>query len=288
MAQLADADRDGDGRTPPVADHRAFLVGLARAFAGALIFALPMLMTMEMWRIGFYMDPLRLILLLVLLVPLLIGMARFSGFKHTIGLLDEAVDAFVAIAVAMVMATAVLMLFGVITTEMPPREIIGKVALQTVAGSIGAMLARGQIHGGGDEDQESELREPGYGGEMLVMTAGALFLGLNVAPTEEMVLLSYMMDPWRTIGLALLSLVLMHAFVYAVEFPGGSSGGEEAFWSVFLRYTVAGYALVLVISLYLLWTFGRIDGTSLEAIIGTTVVLGFPGAIGAAAARLIL
>ena len=57
---------------------------------------------------------------------------------------------------------------------------------------------------------------------------------------------------------------------------------------VFLRYTVVGYALCLLISLYMLWTFGRTTGLSLEAIVMATVVLAFPAAIGAAAARLIL
>jgi hypothetical protein len=33
--------------------NRVFLVGLGRAFGGALIFSLPMLMTMEMWWLGF-------------------------------------------------------------------------------------------------------------------------------------------------------------------------------------------------------------------------------------------
>jgi uncharacterized membrane protein len=37
-----------------------------------------------------------------------------------------------------------------------------------------------------------------------------------------------------------------------------------------------------------LWTFGRTDGTALQEIISAVVVLGFPCAIGAAAARLIL
>ena len=35
---------------------------LARAFAGAAIFGLPLLMTMEMWSLGFSLDPLKLAL----------------------------------------------------------------------------------------------------------------------------------------------------------------------------------------------------------------------------------
>jgi uncharacterized membrane protein len=51
---------------------------------------------------------------------------------------------------------------------------------------------------------------------------------------------------------------------------------------------VLGYALVIGISLYVLWTFGRLDGVALAQVIFMGVVLGFPASIGAAAARLIL
>jgi putative integral membrane protein (TIGR02587 family) len=104
-----------------------------------------------------------------------------------------------------------------------------------------------------------------------------------------MILIAYKMAPWQEITLAVLSLLLMHAFVYAVDFPGQAEWPEAAtFWSLFLRFSVVGYALVLLISLYLLWTFGRTAGTAFEEILSASVVLGFPGAIGAAAARLIL
>ena len=45
---------------------------------------------------------------------------------------------------------------------------------------------------------------------------------------------------------------------------------------------------ILSVSLFLLWLFGRTEGASADGILGTVVVLSFPGAIGAAAARLVL
>jgi uncharacterized membrane protein len=59
-------------------------------------------------------------------------------------------------------------------------------------------------------------------------------------------------------------------------------------WSEFLRLTVVAYALALLICLYVLWTFGRADGLALPELLIEVVVLGFPAALGAAAARLIL
>jgi len=79
----------------------------------------------------------------------------------------------------------------------------------------------------------------------------------------------------------------MHGFVYMVEFHG-THQEEGTLTSIFLRFTVVGYALALVVSLLLLWVFERTDGTSLEEIFKMAVVLAFPGAIGAAVARLAL
>ena len=121
------------------------------------------------------------------------------------------------------------------------------------------------------------------------MAAGALFLAFNVAPTEEMVLIAHKMSAWHSIALLLVSLLVMHAFVYALEFHGTASRSPDAtFWSVFVRFTVVGYAVALLMSLYMLWTFGRTDGMALQQIVSILIVLGFPAAVGAAAARLIL
>jgi putative integral membrane protein (TIGR02587 family) len=110
--------------TPFVLPRRA-LTGLARAFAGALIFSLPMLMTMELWSIGFYIAPFKLGVLIVLMIPLLTALSKLAGFEPTSTLGDDLVDAFAAIAIAVLVAASVLYLFGVISPEMPASEIIG-------------------------------------------------------------------------------------------------------------------------------------------------------------------
>ncbi len=265
----------------------AFMRGLGRAFAGALIFALPMLMTMEMWRLGFYMQPLRLALLLVLTVPVLVGLSRFGGMRPTAHLRDDLADALVVMLIAALAAAFTLYLFGILTPGMSPREVVGKIALQTVPGSFGAMLARSQL--GGEPEGEREKQAPTYWGELFLMGAGALFLSFNMAPTEEMVLIAYKMSAWQSVGLAVVSLGLMHAFVYALDFRGGSARPAEIpAWSVFARLTLVGYAIVLSVSLFTLWVFSRTDGAGLQEIISASIVLGFPGAIGAASARLLL
>lgn len=267
--------------------NREFLKGLGRAFGGALIFSLPMLMTMEMWWLGFYVDRLRLALLVLLSIPLLTGLAYYSGFKEDLNLKEMVVDAFVAYAVGFATGAAVLGLLAIIGVGMSLDEVVGKIALQAVPGSIGAMFASSQLGSGAQAKQRKD--STGYFGELFLMVAGALFLAFNVAPTEEMVLIAYKMSYWHTLALIVVSLLVMHAFVYVVEFRGQEAVPEgTAQWSIFLRFTVVGYALSLLSSLYVLWTFGRTEEVALAQVVMTTLVLGFPAAVGAASARLVL
>jgi putative integral membrane protein (TIGR02587 family) len=277
-------------------DDRRFLTGLARAFAGAILFSFPILMTMEMWWLGFYMHRFRLALFIVVFFPLLIGLSYFDGFEDTNGFKEDAVDAFVAYAVGFTASASILFIFNVISFSMSADEIIGKISLQAVAASIGALVAQSQLRGGGnsngaeaDSDEEETNVPRSYFGEMLLMMIGAIFLSLNIAPTEEIILIAFKMSYWQIVALALGSLLMMHAFVYTVKFRGQEERPEDrSYFSVFLRFSVVGYALVLLISLYLLWTFGRLDGMGISEIVQVAIVLSFPGAIGAAASRLIL
>lgn len=262
-----------------------FAIGLARAFGGAIIFSLPLLMTMEMWHLGSGISEIRLALFVFLTIPLLIGLSHYIGFEDTFSLKDDTLDAFVAYAVAFVASSVVLLLFAVVQPGMSIDEIVGKVAIQAVPGSIGAMLAQSQF---GKQRKKSDRRRR-HGDELFIMATGALFLALNVAPTEEVILIAQQMSDWHALIVALASLVIMHAFVYSLEFIGEVPVPEGTpFWSVFLRFTVTGYAVALLISLYVLWTFGRADGLNIEELVTTVIVLGFPAAVGASAARLVL
>jgi putative integral membrane protein (TIGR02587 family) len=270
------------------AANRAFAIGVARAFGGALIFSLPILMTMEMWWLGLSIDGFKLALLLLLTMPLLIGLSHYMGFEETFGLKDDALDALVALAIGFVAGAITLSLFSVIEPGMSTHEILGKISIQAVPGSIGAMFAQSEL-GVKDETKEGKRRHAGYAGEIFIMAAGALFLAFNVAPTEEMMLIAHQMSPWHSIALLLVSILIIHAFVYTLEFHGTASIPEGTpFWSVFLRYTIVGYAIALLMSFYMLWTFGRTEGMGLHQAVTMLIVLGFPSAVGAAAARLIL
>jgi putative integral membrane protein (TIGR02587 family) len=269
---------------------RRFAIGLARAWAGALVFSVPMLMTMELWRIGFYIAPMKLALLNLLGLPLLVGVSYFAGFQDTLQWRDDLKDALVAYGIGWLVSAMLLTLFGIIALEASFADNVGKVAVQAPSAGLGAMLARSQLGAQQQSPREdAQKRRASYGGELLMMTTGALFLAINVAPTQEIVLIAAKMTAWHALALVGVSLAVMHGFAYAVEFQGAPSLPQGTpFWSAFLRFSVAGYGLVLLMSLYILWTFGRTEGMPLAVLVQTAVVLAFPAALGAAGARLII
>lgn len=269
--------------------NASYAAGLGRAFGGALIFALPLMMTQEMWRLGFTIGPPRLLLFMAANAAILVGLSVFAGFEETVRLRDDVMDALAASGVGIVTSAVLLLLLGVLTPEMSWSEILGKVALQSVPASIGAMLGNRQLGGEDAEAEKASKQGAGYGGELFLMLAGALFLAFNVAPTEEVQLIAHQMTPWHALALGLVSIGLLHAFVYAVGFAGQESRPEGASAAcAFLTYTVAGYGVALLMSLYVLWTFGRTDEVGLAHVAMMTVVLGFPAALGAAVARLVV
>ncbi len=288
----ADADRRGRERAAAGDDaaELEFWTGMALAFAGALVFALPALMTMELWSLGVHMDDLRLIGFLIVAVPILTGMSFYAGFRPTFSWKDDLIDAFVAYAIGFVVAGFVLVGFGVVGPGMPLDEEVGKIAVQAIACAIGAMLARSQF--GDERDRHEEAgreRRSSYGGKMFFKTVGALVLSFSLAPTEEILLIAYRIGPSGALGIAVASIALMHGFLVAVEARAPEDRKLRApWWSLSLRYTVVGYAMALLVSAYVLWIFGRLDGVGVTAAVGSIVVLGLPAAVGAGAARALL
>jgi putative integral membrane protein (TIGR02587 family) len=259
--------------------------GLGRAFGGALVFSLPMLMTMEMWDLGFAMERWKAVLLLAASLPMLMFLSHYSGFERTWDWREDARDVAIAYGVGLLTSAFVLGLLGIVGAGMSLSEIAGKVGLQSIPGALGALLGRSQF----GKDAKDSQREQTFFGELGIMMIGALFLALNVAPTEEMVLISYRMTSIHTLAFIPATLLIMHVFVYATEFSSSTElTPDTPWWSAFLRFTLVGYAVSLLVALYLLWTFGHLDGVSAGNGLRVVVVLGFPAAIGAAAARLIL
>ncbi len=277
-----------------------FWKGIARGFGGALLFSLPLYMTMEMWWLGFYMSPLRLAALLLFGLPLLVGLASVSGIEKSHGFTEALLGGTTAYGIGLVSSALLLGVLGLIGATDPLSDVAGKIGVQALPAGIGASLARSQLGDTGSQGKAQEQDGPGssrkpqkhggsYVAELFLMLAGAIYVAFNVAPTQEMNLLSYIARPVHVLATVVLTLVIMHAFVYAMDFRGAPYGGADTrWWSQLLRFTVPAYVVALGASAVLLWVFGRLESSTLEWVVLRSVVLGLPAGLGAAAARLVV
>lgn len=268
-------------RTLNLGSNVRYAGGLMRALLGAMIFALPLTMTNEMWDLGVTMDPLRLALLLAVTLPMLVALSFYAGFEATFSLLDNVLDAFAAMAVSAISCGIVLALFGIISLETPLEEVIGKLAVLSFGASIGALLADKQFND--EETEEEDKAGPGFGGRMFVMAVGAIFLSLNVAPTNEVEIIASNIGPLQAVILSCVSLLALGVVMVMAD-----PGDGRISWVCRMRRAFAGYGMCLLLAGFILWCFGRYDGVALGEAIECAIVLGFPAALGAGAARLIL
>jgi len=266
--------------------NREYAVALGRAFAGATIFALPLSMTMEMWTLGHALDPLMLLQFSLANMIMLFGLSKVAGFEESHRFLDDLLDALAAYAVGTLVSLALLLLIGVIGPDTAPGEAIGKVAIQAVPASFGAMIGA-RIIGEGEAVEQGEQWRDTYAGQLFLFAAGALFLAFTIAPTEEVLLIAFQITAWHALFLVLLSIFLLHAILHVVAMPGqadrlGAGGG--LFW----RQTMPGYGIAVLMSVYILWTFGSTEGLDWPHLVMAVAVLALPAALGAAIARLVV
>lgn len=259
-------------------------VGVGRAVGGAFVFGLPLMMTMEMWWMGFYIEPLRLLALLLISLPVLVCVSSLIGFRESRELLDNIIDVFVAYAFGFVISGMALLLFNTLTWDKFIEINFKIIMLQAIPASFGALLARSEI-GSGEHDSSAEQ---GSIDHLAVLAIGAIYLAFNIAPTEEVQLIAYQMSPWHQLALFITTLIVMYIFSEAGSFSSVSTRAAHKQMIVSLSYTGTAFMVALMASFLMLWVFGHLDGLAFPEIVANTIVLLFPAGIGAAAAKLII
>jgi putative integral membrane protein (TIGR02587 family) len=267
---------------------------LVRAAGGGLLIGLPLLFTMEMWWHGFLLPQWKILVLLGTAFVIVIGYSALSGFRRDRSLVQLLVDSVETMGLAAVVATIALLALGRIGPDMGLREVVGKVALQMIPIAFGASLAATQLAAPGEDDGDTgsstgDRAAVGTVGRLFVAAGAALLFALNVAATEEPMLLGIEAGPWLLLAVMGGSYLVTLAIVFYADFRGGSSApiGGGVLSGPFTE-TAAAYAISLVVSLLLLWSFGRTDGMGIPAVIGQVVMLAVVASFGAAAGRLLV
>ena len=270
---------------------------LVRASGGGLLIGLPLLYTMEMWAHSFLLPSWKIVGLLGVALVVVIGYSAVSGFRRDRTWRELLIDSVETMGIAVVVSSVALLLLGRIGLETGLRDAVGKIALETIPVAFGVSLAATQLASADDDsgeaDEQGSTVADGAGvgvfGRLFIAAGAALLFALNVAPTEEPMILGIEADWWMLLLVIPATLAMTFAIVFYAGFRGGrplEMGDSPLDHPV--TETIAAYAVSLIVSLLLLWAFGRTDGASWSAIVGQMIMLAVVASFGAAAGRLLV
>lgn len=261
-----------------------------RAAVGGLFVGLPLLWTLEMWEHGSTLPPLKLLLLFGLAFTIVVGFNAVSGFRRERTWVAHLIDAVQGMGLSIVVAAAMLSVLGRLEPELGLPTLVGRIGLLSIPVAFGTALAATVL----SEPEEGGGREPvGPIGRLFVAAGGALYFAMNVAPTNEVRVLGAEADVPLLLLAIVASLVISLAIVFIVELPGGmgrSRSGSRRRGPIDgpVGETVAAYAIALLVSTVLIFSFGLSNGLGLRALIGYVVMLGTIASFGSAAGRLLV
>jgi len=271
--------------TQPMDDELAqSLRDFTRAAGGGLVIGLPLLYTMEVWTQGFILPWWKLLLLLGVAYAIVFGYNSVAGFRRERSYGQLVVDSISTVGLGIVIAFVALLALGQIDAGSSLRDAAGKVALEAIPIAFGASVASTQLSGEGSD----RGHRTGPFERLVVGAGGALLFALNVAPTEEIVVLGSSASPPLLLTVVGATLLVTLALVFFADFGGRRRARGEGILEHPWSETVTSYAVSVGISLLLLWSFGRTDGASVSALLAMTVMLAAVASVGAAVARLLI
>lgn len=267
------------------------LTAFTRAFSGAAIFGIPLAFTAEMWWIGKTLSFTHLMTLFVLGFIMNLGLAHIAGFRAESSFLmalDQAID---AMAVGLVSAIALLFCMNQIGTSDGISSILDTVILLAIVFSLGASVAREVFssrtnrQGIAEPDEDLSTRQELLA-DIAATAIGGVFVGLSIAPTDEVTMVASGLTGWHVYLIIGLTLFASYLIVFASGFDGSSPDGP---FQHPITETMLAYVISLAVSFAMLMAMNvlTVDDSITQAF-RQTVVLALPVSIGGAAGRLVV
>jgi len=258
-----------------------------RAAAGGLVIGMPLLYTMELWFHGFLLPWWKLLFLFAVAFLLVLGYNAVAGFRKERTFVELFLDSIATVGIGIVISFVALVVLGQIEVDTSLRDAAGKIALEAIPVSFGASVASAEL---GGEEGPARRQTPHAFARLLVGGGGALLFALNIAPTEEVVMLGVGASPLQLLAVVAATLFATLVLVHYADFGGRrrKTRRNPSILDAPIPETITGYALSLLVALILLWSFGWLDGASISAILAMAIYLGAVAAVGAAVARLLV
>ena len=264
-----------------------------RGLAGGLMFAMPLLFTMEVWWAGFILHPLRILLYVAATFGLLLLYNRFVGLRQDASFLEVVIDSVEEMGLGILVAALVLWLTDRLSADLTAAEIGGKIIMEAMTVAIGVSVGTAQLGAPDDGDEGLSGAENGdeaksYIPQTAIALCGAVLFAANIAPTDEIEVIAMEIPPLKLLLLAVFSISLASLILHFAGFRGavGHTAADTSLLKA--RGVVTTYAVALVASASSLWFFGKMDDKPPHIVIAQTVILGVPAVLGASAGRLLL
>lgn len=255
-----------------------------RGIVGGLLFSLPLLYTMEVWWTGFIASPDKLLAFICFTFLLLLGYNRHAGMKPETSFKDILLESVEDIALAFIVAFSFLLLLSKVDFSMSYSEIAGKVIVESMIAAIGVSVGTAQL--GDQPNNEKKSRDSKFFQMIVLAICGAVLISSSVAPTEEILQIAIISSGLELLFMILVSLIISAVIMFYSDFKG--TGSIKSSFGEVTMHVVINYLIALIVSLIMLWFFGRISGYGLSMVIAQAIVLAIPASLGASAGRLLI
>jgi putative integral membrane protein (TIGR02587 family) len=269
----------------------------AHGAAGGFLFGIPLLYTMEFWFIGPKISMAHALVLVVLSIAISLVFVATIGFRENEPpgwrqILAETID---AIGISIVVTVITLFMLGKVDFTTSLDIALGRIAIELLPVSLGVAIAnhilpRQEDRQGQEEDRQAgkPLNANATTRELVASGGGALLLSLNIAPTDEVAVLAAELNELQLVGLIVFSLLVSYVIVFQAGFRNQQARRESTgALQKPLTETIVAYIIALLVCTATLWIVGALGpDAAIGTILSMTVVLAFPGALGAAAGRL--
>lgn len=275
---------------------------LMRGVAGAFLFGVPFLYTMEVWWKGNFTSPRRMLLALLIAYVSLLVLNRGAGFRkeeeesapwtRTLG------DSAEALALALITSALSLTVIGIIRFDDGLDATMGRIIMESVPFSIGIGVANNFLHRSqeesGDKDSDAKSHQwhdhswHGTLADAGATALGATLIAFSIAPTDEIPMIAAGLSPARLLVIIGASLLLSYIIVFEASLGMQAARIEQpGIFQSPLTETIISYLISLLMAMIMLWLFQLLRaGDPPSQWLSYIIVLGLPATIGGAAGRI--
>lgn len=272
-----------------------------RGLASGFLIGIPVVFAVDTWWLGDQIGPLEALFLLGVSYALTLAAVYWIGFRRDLRRRWQYLaDALEAMALATLALVAVFWALGQIGDGQTASIAVGRIAVAIAPVSLGVavanhLLARDASRFDPDRGDATSLR----GGwlsdrwrrtviELAASIAGALFLCIAIVPVDDLSAIVTEVPVRNLPFVILLSLLVTYSVVFAAGFSGEAKRhATPGLLQTPFAETLMAYVAAVMVSLVVLWLFGRLDEDStLFEMYTKSVLLAFPASMTAAAGRL--